>query len=222
MGVVYYQLGKGRVVEIDRNGWRMADDPPVLFRSVSNLKDLPDPVRGGSLDPLHKLVNLKNERDVRLFDAYLTTLPLADTARPMMQPTGQQDSGKTTLSRIIKRSLDPSAPEAVRLDPRDFLQKAAHAYIVMLDNQNSIPEWAADTLCRLVTGESASKRSLYTDDEDFILEMKRAVLINGINAPSDRGDVQERTLPLELERIPKSRTRARSRVRRWLKRSSRS
>jgi hypothetical protein len=38
--------------------------------------------------------------------------------------------------------------------------------------------------------------------------MKRAVLINGINAPSDRGDVQERTLPLEPERIPKKSRRA--------------
>ena len=91
------------------------------------------------------------------------------------------------------------------MDPRDFLQKASHAYIVMLDNQNALPEWAADTLCRLVTGESDSKRQLYTDDEDVIVEMLRAILINGINTPSDRGDVQERTLPLELEPIPKNR-----------------
>ncbi len=90
----------------------------------------------------------------------------------------------------------------MRLDPRDFLQKAAHSYIVMLDNQNSLPEWAADTLCRLVTGESDSKRALYTDDEDVIVEMLRAVILNGINTPSDRPDVQDRTLLIELERIP--------------------
>jgi hypothetical protein len=207
-GAVYYQLGKGRVVKIDESGWRIASDPPVLFRSIANLKDLPDPVRGGSLAPLHDLVNLKDERDRRLFDTYMTLLPLADIPRPMLQPTGQQGSGKTTLSRIVKRTLDPSAPEAVRLDPREFLQKAAHAYIIMLDNQPNLPEWAADTLCRLVTGESDSKRQLYTDDEDVIVEMRRAVLINGINTPSDRGDVQERTLPLELERIPKTQRRS--------------
>jgi hypothetical protein len=33
--------------------------------------------------------------------------------------------------------------------------------------------------------------------------MKRAVLLNGINPPSERGDVQDRTLPIELERIDK-------------------
>jgi hypothetical protein len=77
-----------------------------------------------------------------------------------------------------------------------------HAYIVMLDNQNTIPEWAADTLCRLVTGEADSKRRLYTDDEDFIIELRRAVLLNGINVPTDRGDVLDRSLVVELERIP--------------------
>ena len=111
-------------------------------------------------------------------------------------------SGKTTIQRLIKRLLDPTAPETVRFDPRDFLQKAMHAYIVMLDNQNTIPEWAADTLCRLVTGEADSKRRLYTDDEDFIIELRRAALLNGINVPTDRGDVLDRSLVVELERIP--------------------
>jgi hypothetical protein len=72
----------------------------------------------------------------------------------------------------------------------------------MLDNQNTVPEWAADALCRLVTGEADSKRRLYTDDEDVIVELRRAVLLNGINVPTDRGDVLDRSLVVELERIP--------------------
>jgi hypothetical protein len=111
-------------------------------------------------------------------------------------------SGKTTIARVVKRTWDPTAPESVRFDPRDFLQKASHAHILMLDNQNTVPEWAADTLCRLVTGEADSKRRHYTDDEDFIVELKRAVLLNGINVPTDRGDVLDRSLVVELERIP--------------------
>src|ERR671921_660216 len=77
-----------------------------------------------------------------------------------------------------------------------------HAYIVMLDNQNTIPEWAADTLCRLVTGEADSKRRLYTDDEDVIIELRRPAILNGINVPTERGDVLDRSLVVELERIP--------------------
>ncbi|HEV2126060.1 MAG TPA: hypothetical protein VGW38_25165, partial [Chloroflexota bacterium] len=201
-GAIYYQLRPGRCARINRDGWEFDQDPAVVFRSIPNLKPLPDPQPGGNLDALEELVNLKSERDKRMFKVYAVTVALPHIPRPILQTTGVMGSGKTTAGRVIKRLLDPTSPETVRMDPRDFLQKASHSYIVMLDNLNSIPEWGVDTLCRLVTGEADSKRSLYTDDEDFIYEMKRAVLLNGINAPTERGDAQDRTLPVELERIP--------------------
>ncbi len=200
-GAVFYQLGTGRVVRIDERGWEMDPNPPVTFRSVKNLRDLPDPVRGGSLSDVADLVNLKTDRDRRLFLAYIVLVALPHIPRPLLQATGVMGAGKSTACRIVKRTLDPTSAESVAMDRRDFLQKAAHCYILMLDNQNSLPEWALDTLCRLVTGESDSKRVLYTDDEDLVWSMKRGVLLNGINPPSDRGDVQDRTLPIELERI---------------------
>jgi hypothetical protein len=166
-GALYYQLGKGRVVQVDKEGWRLVADPPVVFRSIPNLKPLPDPERGGGFEALDALVNLKSDRDKRLFRAYAVTLPLEHVQRPILQPTGVMGSGKSTASRAVKRTLDPSAPEAVRFDPRDFIQKASHSFIVMLDNQNSLPEWAVDMLCRLVTGEADSKRKHYTDDDDI-------------------------------------------------------
>src|SRR5215210_599109 len=201
-GVLYHELRPGKVVRVGPGGWTFEANPPVLFRRYVNLKALPDPEAGGSLDVLDELVNLKSERDRRLFKAYLATLPLEHVGRPIFNASGAMGSGKTTIQRLIKRLLDPTAPETVRFDPRDFLQKAMHAYIVMADNQNTIPEWAADTLCRLVTGEADSKRRLYTDDEDVIIELKRAVILNGINVPTERGDVVDRSLVVELERIP--------------------
>jgi hypothetical protein len=200
--VLYYELRPGKVVRVGSGGWTFEAKPPVLFRRYANLKALPDPETGGSLDVLDGLVNLKSERDRRLFKAYVVTLPLEHVGRPIFNASGAMGSGKTTIQRLIKRLLDPTAPETVRFDPRDFLQKAMHAYIVMLDNQNTIPEWTADTLCRLVTGEADSKRRLYADDEDFIIELRRAALLNGINVPTDRGDVLDRSLVVELERIP--------------------
>jgi len=122
---------------------------------------------------------------------------------PIFNASGAMGSGKATIQRLLKRMIDPTAPETVRFDPRDVLQKASHAFAVMLDNQNTIPEWASDTLCRLVTGEADSKRRLYTDDEDVIIELRRAVLLNSINVPTDRGDVLDRSLVVELEAHPR-------------------
>lgn len=201
-GVLYYELRLGKVIRIGPGGWAFEPNPPILFRRYANLKPLPDPTPGGSLGVLDVLVNLKSERDRRLFKAHLVTVPLEHVGKPIFNASGAMGSGKTTIGRVVKRTWDPTAPETVRFDPRDFLQKAMHAYIVMLDNQNTIPEWAADTLCRLVTGEADSKRRLYTDDEDVIIELQRAVVLNGINVPTDRGDVLDRSLVVELERIP--------------------
>jgi hypothetical protein len=202
-GAVFYELSPGRVARIDEHGWKLDNDPPVYFRAVKNLKPLPDPARGGRLEDFAEFANLKTDRDLRLFLTYVTLTPLAHVQRPILQTTGVMGAGKTTASRIVKRSLDPTNNEAVTIDRRDFLQKAAHCYVLMLDNQNSLPEWFQDMLCRLVTGESDSKRVLYTDEEDLVWSIQRAVLLNGINPPSERGDVQDRTLPIELERLDK-------------------
>src|SRR5215218_9983523 len=75
-GVLYYELRPGKVVRVGSGGWTFEANPPVLFRRYVNLKALPDPETGGSLDVLDELVNLKSERDRRLFKAYLVTLPL--------------------------------------------------------------------------------------------------------------------------------------------------
>jgi hypothetical protein len=201
-GVLYYELRPGKVVRVGLGGWTFEAKPPVLFRRYPNLKPLPDPQAGGDLKRLWAYLNLKTERDRRLLLAYIATVPLPQIGRPILSASGPMGSGKTTAGRLVKRQWDPTTPETVRYDPRDFLQKASHCCIPMLDNLSALPDSASDTLCRLVTGEADSKRKLYTDDEDVIIELRRAVIINAINVPSDRGDVLDRSLVVELERIP--------------------
>jgi len=207
-GTLFYELRPGKVVRVGPGGWTFeaSEATLVLFRRYPNLKPLPDPEPDGSLgslaEVLGSLVNLKSERDRRLLTAYAVTVALPHVGRPILNSSGPMGSGKTTAGRIIKRLWDPTAPETVRYDPRDFLQKALHAYILMLDDVSSLPDSASDTLCRLVTGEADSKRKLYTDEEDVIIELRRAPIINGINVPTDRADVLDRSLPVELERIP--------------------
>jgi hypothetical protein len=205
-GILYYELRPGKVVRVGPGGWTFEANPPVLFRRYVNLKALPDPEAGGDLgalaDALTSLVNLKSDRDRRLLAAYAATVALPHVGRPILLAGGPMGSGKTTLGRMVKRLWDPTVPETVRYDPRDILQKALHAYILMLDNLSTLPESAADSMCRFVTGEGDSKRKLYTDDEDVIVEIMRAVILTAINAPTDRGDLLDRSLAVELERIP--------------------
>jgi len=87
---------------------------------------------------------------------------------------------------------------AMKAYSEDLRQKVVEA----VEQRGTSKSEAADTLCRLVTGEADSKRRLYTDDEDVIIELRRAAILNGINVPTERGDVLDRSLVVELERIP--------------------
>lgn len=206
---LYYWLGDGRIAEIDATGWRIVDSAPVLFRKVPNLEELPTPERGGTLDALKRFISFKNERSFRLFAANMATAPIPDIARPIDLATGVQGAGKTTLGRVKKRVLDPTKPETIR-PGKDFLLKVGHCHIALMDNESDLPDWLADTCSRLVTGEGDEVRKLYTDDAGVIREYKRALIINGINVPTDKPDFLDRCLPTELERIPKALRRSES------------
>lgn len=204
---LYVELDLGRVVRISAEGWCLDPEPPVLFRRYPCTQPLPLPEEGGSLEDLLELFPTRVEEDRRLLLAYVVTGWLPHVARPILLLFGPQGSRKTTTQRLIKRLLDPTKPEMIRLDPRDLLQKAMHRQVVLIDNVSELPNWAADVLCRLVTGEGDAKRRLYTDDEEVLYELQRLVLLNGINPPTDRPDFQDRCLILELERPPETERR---------------
>jgi hypothetical protein len=200
-GTLYIELQPGRIVRVDADGWARDDHPPVRFRRYPNLGSLPDPVRGGTIDELLKRLPVKTDADRRLLKAYIATGLVPHISRPILLLTGPQGAAKSSTQRLIKRVLDPGRPESIRLDPREVIQKAAHCQVALFDNLSHLQDWAIDILCRLVTGEGDSKRRLYSDDEDIIYELKRLVLVNGINPPADRPDFTDRCLPIELERL---------------------
>jgi hypothetical protein len=93
-GAVFYELRPGRVVRIDERGWQIDPEPPVLFRAVPNLKPLPDPAPGGTLEDITRLVNLKTPRDKRLFSAHVALSPLPHIARYILQLVGVMGRGR--------------------------------------------------------------------------------------------------------------------------------
>jgi hypothetical protein len=63
----------------------------------------------------------------------------------------------------------------------------------------------------LVMGSGDSKRELYTTDSEYAFKVRRPVIVNGINIPSDRADLLSRFVALEVppiepeERVTESR-----------------
>ena len=204
-GIIYIDIAdeSWRVIKVTAHGWELMDKPPVLFRRYSHQKALPIPVAGGKLTTLHDHLAIKSDGDKLLVEAWLVASVFPDIPRPAITFHGPQGASKTTTARCIKSISDPSLTESVDLgkSPADLAQVLDHHGVPCFDNLSSIPSWAADLLCRAVTGGAFSKRELYSDDSDIILSFKRPLIITGINIPTHAPDLLDRLLLIELERI---------------------
>jgi hypothetical protein len=204
-GAIYYDLtdSKWRAIRVTPEGWSVVADPPVLFRRYAHQRPQKEPVRGGSARDLLRFLNVKGEEDAVLVLVATITCLVPDIAHPLIYPHGDHGAGKTYLHRVTRRVVDPSHTEVLSFphDRQEFVQKLAHNYFVPFDNVSTLSDEQSDILCRAVTGEGFAKRMLYTDDDDVIYAFRRCVGLNGINVVSQRPDLADRTLLVELERI---------------------
>jgi energy-coupling factor transporter ATP-binding protein EcfA2 len=196
---IYYETSPGRVWEIDADGWRRASDPPVRFRRLDLLRPLPDPVAGGTLEDLTEVIKLEGV-SLRMYLSTLASYPFEDVPRPALAIVGKQGGGKSTRTKVLKRLLDEDGSDFV--SPQgDILRQATHRAVVAFDNQSSFPKDFSDLLSSLITGGGDSRRELYSNNREFAFRVMRPVVLNGINIPSDRPDLLERTLIVEVPDI---------------------
>ena len=89
----------------------------------------------------------------------------------------------------------------------ELIQQVSKYAITYYDNLSRIPEWISDLLCRAVTGSGFTKRKLYTNNEDVIYSLMRAIGFNGINLAATKADLLSRGLIIQTETIPKGNQR---------------
>lgn len=202
---IYYDLGDNKhVIKVNSNGWKIQTHAPVYFHRYAHQKKQVVPAQGGSLSDFLTFTNVANPQQELLLLTYLVVCLIPDIPRAMLLVHGDQGSAKSTLMKFIRSLIDPShvplltPPES----PKELVQFASHNYALMLDNLTSMPTWLSDAMCRVITGDGFSKRQLFTDDEDVLYAYKRASAISGITQVSDKPDLLDRSLLLELNRIP--------------------
>lgn len=198
---------KWRAIKVTAEGWRIVDDPPILFKRYSHQKALVEPKLDGDAWTFLKFVNVdeedKNTRLLLLCAIISYLIPMIPHVILVLH--GIQGSGKTCLFKVVRLLIDPSAVEVLTLprNERERVQQLDHHWCAFYDNVTSFPTWMSDTLCRAATGGGFTKRELYTDDQDIIYNFKRCVGLNGINIAAQRGDLLDRSLLVGLQDIPK-------------------
>jgi hypothetical protein len=209
---VYLDLGDPawRVVEIHSTGWRVigSERAPVLFRRAPGMLELPAPVPGGSLEELRSLVNLESDSDFALIVGWLIAAMRGAGPFLLLILQGEQGSAKSTLSRVLRRLVDPNKAD-LRAQPRelrDLAIAANNALVLCFDNLSSISDGLSDALCRLATGGGFACRELYTDSDETIFDAMRPLLLNGIDCVATRGDLLDRAIVVNLPRLKHTRT----------------
>lgn len=192
-----------RAVRIDSKGWDIVDRPVVKFIRTETMAALPAPEAGYFLEELRGFVNAEDD-DYRLIVAWLLgALWGRATAYPVLALGGEQGSGKTTMARLLRSIVDPSAVSALALprDERDLFTMAMSGHVLSFDNVSKIDAWFSDAVCRLATGAGFLTRKLHSDSDPFWFHGSRPCILNGIPSLTDRADLAERALTVRLLRI---------------------
>src|SRR5262249_2594877 len=148
---LYLDLGDRtwRAIELDADGWRHIDDPPVRFRRASGMLSLPVPERGGSLADLRPFLNVRSDPDFILVIAWPLSALRNNGPYPVLALAGEQGTAKSTFSKILRALIDPNtAPlRALPREDRDLFIAASNSHLLVFDNVSAMPNWISDTLC---------------------------------------------------------------------------
>ncbi len=188
-------------------GWRLDSTPNVRFTRTKAMRSLPHPEQDGSFETLWNFLNIPPEDRVLLL-AWVLEAFRCDTPYPLLELTGEQGSAKSTNQTLIRSLIDPNQvmlrgrPKTVE----DIYVSAKNNHLLSFENLSHITSDMSDALCTIATGGGTAGRTLYTNDEETILEAHNPVVINGIGAVVLRQDLLDRTVSICLPTIEQRRT----------------
>ena len=182
----------------------------IRFVRPSLMTALPRPKHGASpedaLDRLTQLISLDQATDVKLvFGVLVASLLPLPAVLPVIVLAAPQGSGKTATANGLKSVLDPAAVGASAM-PRtrdDLTVRLSKARCVVLDNVSKLDADTSDLLCIASTGGSSTRRALYTDDDELLLQLHATSILTAIDELIfGRSDLLSRTVILGLRKPP--------------------
>jgi hypothetical protein len=205
-GSIYLDLGTDdwSVVRVSPNGWDIIpySECPLRFYRPDCQSSLPTPTRGGSLDDLWQLLNVK-EADRPLVLGWLLSTLTPDGSKPILVFSGEKGSGKSSAASLLKRLTDPTKVDLLGTvdDPQTIAVAAVGRWVLSFDNLTHLSVEQQNLLCRVSTGAGYSHRTLYTDLEETFLKFCRPQILTGVDLVPTRPDLLDRCLIVRLERI---------------------
>ena len=203
-GIEYDLKGdKRRSVIVTSTSWKITSNKQHKFLTPSTALEqiAPQKTTQNLLELLRPFVNLKGN-DYLLFVIWLVQAFCSGNHSALLV-TAERGCGKSTLSRIIRLILEPSEVDISRFSkkPEELINTLSNLYLVCFDNVRDISQEQSDLLCSAITGATATKRALYTNNDLCVQKLHNAIVINGIAVVPKESDLAERFLVVNLEKI---------------------
>lgn len=208
-GVYVYELNRSNKCVFITDGEVFVDYAEgVVFKHNVDYDNQVEPNLDVNHTDLFKYVkkhfNIKSKKQLILFALYLVTNFWGMSINhPLLILTGEKGSSKSTTMRKLEMLTDPKSSNLLGIPKgADGLEiRLSNSYFVSLDNLSTLSRSVSDTLARSITGGSVSKRMLYQNSTEMVLNIKSIVAMNGISLVAKESDLLDRSLIITLERI---------------------
>lgn len=200
------------LIEFGGGTWNIVKRSPSHPKFIVNKSTLPlvEPsTEGGDLVELLKPFIPTTEKDLLLMVGWIIGCYKHGGPYPILMLTGEQGSAKSTITRLLRKLVDPHALDIREptTDDRDFAAAIRGTYILAYDNLSYISPKLSDSLCRIATGVPLAARTLYTNYEESSFQAQRPIILNGIPDVAEREDFVSRVISIQLPTIPPERRR---------------
>ena len=152
----------------------------------------------GSVELLREFLNVDDDGWVLLV-AFLDRLLPPGRPFPVLQLHGEQGTPKSTPRADPQADRPNKSPlrKAPKTDD-DLMVSASKSWVMTFENISHLEPAMSDAVCRLSTGGGLSKRALFTDEDEIVIDAIRPVIITSIGEVATRGDLLDRALLVEL------------------------
>jgi hypothetical protein len=191
-----------RAVKVAAGDWEVLDNPSVMFVRSPTMRPLPNPSEKGEIAPLWSLLNIPLGDQILLL-CWILECYRVETPYVVLELVGEQGSAKSKTQDVLRDFIDPNQVN-LRAKPKNresLFVSAENSHLISYENLSHLPPELQDAFCTLATGGGFADRTLYTNKEETIIEVKRPVVLNGISVLVTAQDLLDRTIHIDMPRI---------------------
>lgn len=139
---------------------------------------LPDPVHvAGKLELLRGFLNYGTQGNWFLLVVFILYSLRPHGPYVILVVLGTAGSSKSTFSRILRQLIDPSSmpTQALPRSIADLMITASNSHLLVFDNVRTLSLELSDAPCQLATGGGSRTRTLYMNNEETLVHVKKTV-----------------------------------------------